>query len=78
MSIGMYQLMRVKFTCLKRGFIPLGRMFNRLQTYRTTLYYHSMKWRLPDLGWIKFNMDEACKEILGIVLIMTVMVIFYM
>lgn len=36
-------------------------MVQRLQRYKPRLHYHPVRWKLPDVGWVKCNTDGASR-----------------
>lgn len=57
----MQQLIKAKFPNLRNLPWQWSGCYDRIQGHRSNLFYHIVRWQMPETGWVKCNTDGACK-----------------
>ncbi|WMV31014.1 hypothetical protein MTR67_024399 [Solanum verrucosum] len=60
-QIIVHRLIKANYPWLKNIPLQWSGMFDLLQRYRPTLFYHIVRWTRPKEGWVKCNTDGASR-----------------
>ncbi|KAH0746243.1 hypothetical protein KY285_007900 [Solanum tuberosum] len=60
-QMAVHRLIKANYPWLKNIPLQWSGMFDLLQRYRPTLFYHIVRWTRPKEGWVKCNTDGASR-----------------